>query len=62
MKLFSKKDLGDKKEYDILGIKFYKNKKLPSELSLNEQIKKLKSIFKNKVGYELNLDNPQTLI
>ena len=60
MRLFSKQNDGNIKIYNILGLKFSKKKKLPSELSLERKIKKLKAIFSKKLGYELNLDNPQT--
>ena len=45
MSLFSKQNDDNKKTYNILGLKFSKKKKLPSELSPKRKIKKLKAIF-----------------
>ena len=68
MKLFKKKDVGNKIKYSILGINItlkkhqHSSKKYqPSELNIHERAERLKKKFKATVGYELNLKDPKTL-
>ncbi len=67
--LYSKKKNDDEREITVLGFKFkYKTdkyqKRKPLEYyknqPLEEKIKKISAQFKKKVGYRLNLENPQS--
>jgi len=60
MRLFKKEESWYKKKYTILGIKISLKKQRPSEMSLGNRIKALKQNFYNKVGYPLDIDNPET--
>ena len=60
MKLIKKEETWYQKKYNILGIKVNVNKKIPPLMSITKRAKALKKFFFKKVGYDLNLANPQT--
>ncbi len=47
-------------QYRIFGIKISKKKTRPSHMNLNRRIQALKKLFYDKVGYPLDVENPQT--
>ncbi len=60
MRLVRKEIKSNRIIYNILGIKISVKKPQPSEMNIVERAKQLKIRFKSKVGYDLNLANPQT--
>ena len=60
MHLFKKEETWYKKKITILGIKISFKKQRPAEMSLSKRIKALKLNFYNKVGYPLDIKNPET--
>ena len=60
MQLFKKEETWYKKKITILGIKISFKKQRPAEMCLSKRIKALKSNFYNKVGYPLDIQNPET--
>lgn len=60
MALFKKEETWFRKKYKVLGIKISAKRNLPSEMSLFKRTEALKKFFYNKVGYPLDVINPQT--
>ena len=60
MHLFRKEENLYKKKFTILGIKISLKKQRPAEMTLSKRIKALKLNFYNKVGYPLDIKNPET--
>ena len=60
MKLFSKVKIGGHTVYRIFGVKVSLKRIVPSKLDLPKRIKEVEALFRKKMKYELNLDNPQT--